>query len=362
MMIAFSATHKINGENIYLLNTNNHGARVRCLTAGQELSAYGEVYWLPGSNQLLFAATPPQHPYSTLYILALDTGTIVPFMPELEPKIITAVTANNYIFFSGRDGYFSVPAGGSRADCNRLHLEGFIRISANGQWVVSCADARFDHPGHAHIAIQTLDGSWHQELILTDPERDHYADLGDIAVSPDGANIAYSANYGEVWMIQRNGSERKHVGWSSYGWYDFCWSPDSTCIAYSYLDDGDDSDDSDDGPEITHANMDMADIPIEDIEDIEHIEGFAYVENDIDIRNARIDITDIRTEERWLITTFQTRQRAVWQWTPDSQAIIYTNQTVDGDELYIAERYGQHQQKLIGLEDDFVAIYSIAGA
>lgn len=296
-MLSFIATRRGQRNHIYTLPSV--GQPLHCLTCQYDLPDHlWELTWVPHSDQLLFAVAsdPPDPGY---YYINRDGTGLQPFLPELQPRHIWCLSANDNIFFSSYGSVWMVPSGGTVGDCVPIHMNGEITsIAPNGDWLTF---QREEYP--EQINFQYLGTNAVYTVVLDIPEADHYAEANSIQWSPNSQCISYIANYCELWIYEITTGTRTFIAVLSYFWRQFRWSPDSQHIAYV-------EPIRDDGPGISYGAIYAVELAT----------------------GSHRHIVDIR--------------RGTWGWSADSRHILYTT-SGDGKSCIYRVDIASKQQHLV---------------
>lgn len=293
------------------------GHNLRCLTTTYPCSSYHKLTWLDPSNLLVVAYTPSVR----YFILDIVAGAMRPFMPELNPQLITKVTANGTIIIPARDYYVMVPLHGTLNDRTTLSIAGsIVDVSSDGQWIAYTKEETPDY-----LYLQQRNTAHVQTILMFDPENDHVADNRTVVWSPNNRYLAYETDAVELWVMRADGTQRRYVGDLEYFWNHFRWSPDSTSLAYI-------------GP-----------VPVE--------QGGGP-----GVSEAPLYITAINAPNPRYLTTLRKSDGSggAWDWMADSQHLVYATNTKDHAELYKMKIESSEQYLLTDPDLPFAAIYAVA--
>lgn len=106
-----------------------------------------------------------------------------------------------------------------------------ISVGSNLSWI----------PGTNSVLVPVKEsdeeGTWTEEIDVTTGQRKRLVKSGSVAPSPNGTKIAYISGQSgndQIWMMSRDGGNAKQVTNAPEGLANkyFCWSPDSSRIAY----------------------------------------------------------------------------------------------------------------------------------
>jgi WD40 repeat protein len=324
-MIAISATYDNDFRNrrtdIYLMQDDE--THIRCLTDTQLLSSCDGLQWL-GQRGILFRSHTPIHPTARYYTLDVITSAVRPFIPDLNPQSITAVTADGTIFFPGHRCDLTASMHGSLDDCSEIVVEDhLVAISSDGQWV---AYYKAETPNYVYL--QKLNTSHLQKIPMSvsEPPTEHDGDSRTVVWSPDGRYLAYQADYQDLWVMRADGTQRRKVSHLNHFWLKFRWSPDSTSIAF------------------------IGSVP-------------AAQGGGPGVAAAPLYVTSIDDPAPQQLATLYKNDDSggSWDWMSDAQHIVYATH-LDGEaKLYKVNIHSHTQQTLVDTKP-FAAIYDVAAS